>query len=239
MNGAPAKPISGVAPSSRASSADRLGDEADVRPASSAADRVDVVHRRDRLRDHRADPGLDVEVDAGGVQRHHDVGEEDRRVDPVPAHRLQGDLGDQVGRAAGLEHRHVGPDRPVLRQRPPGLAHEPDRRVRRPARGGRPGRGRKWKSSSLAIVSRVGRGASSDRPVAATFRAYRASGPSEIVATVSEPGRGRVGAACRSPAPGPPYARPWRPRPPYPRSSPGPSVTCVRRSRGRRSRSRR
>jgi hypothetical protein len=71
------------------------------------------THRRG---DHRPHPGHDVQVDAGRPQRHHDVGEQDRRVHPVPAHRLQGDLGDEVRPGAGVEHADPGPDRPVLRQ---------------------------------------------------------------------------------------------------------------------------
>ena len=40
---------------------------------------------------------LDVEVDADGLERQHDVGEEDRRVDAVPADGLERDL--KIGRA--------------------------------------------------------------------------------------------------------------------------------------------
>ena len=76
------------------------------------------------------DAGLDVQVDPDRLQRHHDVAEEDRRVDAVPAHRLEGDLGDQVRVGAGLEHRDALADLAVLRQRPAGLAHEPHRGVR-------------------------------------------------------------------------------------------------------------
>jgi hypothetical protein len=54
--------------------------------------------------DDRADAGDDVEVDADGHQRQHDVGKQDRRVGAVPAHRLERDLGDQIGVAAGVEH---------------------------------------------------------------------------------------------------------------------------------------
>ena len=61
----------------------------------------------DRARDDRADPRLDVEVHADRLERHHDVAEEDGRVDAVPAHRLQGDLDDQVGAEARVEHRRA------------------------------------------------------------------------------------------------------------------------------------
>ena len=78
--------------------------------------RVDVGDRAHRGGHDRPDAGLDLDVDPGDDQRQHDVGEQDRRVDAVPAHRLQRDLGDQVGVLAGLEHRRPGPQRAVLRQ---------------------------------------------------------------------------------------------------------------------------
>ena len=87
-------------------------------------------------------PGHDVDVDPGGVQRHDDVAEQDRRVHPVPADRLHRDLARQLGRQAGGEHAGVGAQRPVLGQRPPRLAHEPHRHVRRtPTAGGDEERG--------------------------------------------------------------------------------------------------
>lgn len=126
MNGAPAKPISGVSPSSLVSS-----------PTASATggDLLGVEHRQllhvvdgaDRVRDHGAGAGHDVQVDAGGGQRHHDVAEQDGRVDPVPPDRLHGDLADQLRHEAGAQHRNALADLAVLRQGPPGLAHEPHR----------------------------------------------------------------------------------------------------------------
>src|SRR5690606_37465364 len=79
----------------------------------------------DRLGDDRADAGFDVEVDADGLERDHDVAEEDRGVDVVPAHRLQGDLDDHVRPGAGFQHGHAFAELPVLRQGASGLAHEP------------------------------------------------------------------------------------------------------------------
>ena len=129
MNGAPAKPISGVAPSSRDQHPHRLGDGSDV-VGLQRPEPVEVGRGPDRLGDHRPDPGHDVEVDADRLERHDDVAEQDRRVHAVPAHRLQGDLGDELRRPAGLEHRDALAEPAVLRQRPARLAHEPDRRVR-------------------------------------------------------------------------------------------------------------
>ena len=103
VNGAPAKPISGVAPSSATSAVIAAVVNGDVL-GRQVGDRRDVVEGAHRLGDDRADAGLDVEVDADGLERQHDVGEEDRRVDAVPADGLEGDLGDQVGVHAGLQH---------------------------------------------------------------------------------------------------------------------------------------
>ena len=62
----------------------------------------EVRRRADRRGDHRTDAGHDVEVDPDRLQRHHDVGEQDRRVNPVPPHRLQGQLDDQVRASTSL-----------------------------------------------------------------------------------------------------------------------------------------
>ena len=91
---------------------------------------VEVGAGPDRLGDHRPRAGDDVEVDADRLERHDDVGEEDRRVHAVATHRLQSDLGHQVRGRAGLEHGVPHADLAVLRQRAPGLAHEPHRCVR-------------------------------------------------------------------------------------------------------------
>ena len=96
MNGAPANPMSGVAPSC-GEQAHGLGDVRDV-VGRQVAQLGEVGPGADRPGDDRADPGDDVEVDADGRQGNHDVGEEDRGVDPVAAHRLQRDLGDEVRR---------------------------------------------------------------------------------------------------------------------------------------------
>ena len=59
----------------------------------------------------------------------HDVGEEHRRIDAVPAHGLQRHLRAQLRRARDLEERVPLADRAVLGQRAPGLAHEPHGRA--------------------------------------------------------------------------------------------------------------
>ena len=129
VNGAPANPISGVPPSSATSprTASVMNGTCSGVRSGIASTSAEGAHRRG---DHRPDAGLDVEVDADGLERQHDVGEEDRRVHAVPADRLQRDLDDQLGVHAGLEHPDALAQLEVLRQRPAGLAHEPDRRVR-------------------------------------------------------------------------------------------------------------
>ncbi len=57
-------------------------------------------------------PGCDVDAEADGGHRHHDVGVQDGGVHAVAAHRLQGDLGRQLGLAQGVEDaagRPAGP----------------------------------------------------------------------------------------------------------------------------------
>src|SRR5207248_8586660 len=64
---------------------------------------------------------------SGRGERYHDVAEQDRRVHPVPAYRLQGELADQVGAPARVEHPDALAGGPVLGKGPAGLPHEPDR----------------------------------------------------------------------------------------------------------------
>src|SRR5699024_2668286 len=90
---------------------------------------LDTARVPDGLGHHGTDTGLDVEIDADGLERHDDVAEEDRGIDAVPAYRLHRDLGDHVGARTGLKHRHVGANPFVLGQGASGLAHEPHRCV--------------------------------------------------------------------------------------------------------------
>src|SRR5271165_2717174 len=79
---------------------------------------------------HRPDARLDVNADAYRAQRDHDVAEDDGRVDVIPTHRLQRDLGDQVRDRARVQHPGPSAQRAVLGQRAPRLTHVPDWRVR-------------------------------------------------------------------------------------------------------------
>src|SRR5439155_24863805 len=75
--------------------------------------------------------------------------------------RVPGRLGHELGPPARLEHGHAVAKGPVLRQRPPGLTHEPHRGVRHrlAAAGahehgaGRPGLGRRDHAADAATVS--------------------------------------------------------------------------------------
>ena len=67
--------------------------------------------------------------------------EQDRRVHPVPAYRLEGDLGDQVRPGAGVEHadpgphaRYSGSDRPAWRMNQTGVRSTGSRRIARTSR---------------------------------------------------------------------------------------------------------
>ena len=162
MNGAPAKPMSGVAPSSSTSRADRFGGVRHV-AGLERPDRRDGGPVAYRLGDDRPGAGDDVEVDPHRRERNDDVAEEDRRVDPEPAYRLQRDLHGQVGIAARVQHRDALAQLAVLRQRPAGLAHEPHR--------GRPG---------LARRAAARNGASSSP--GCTVRSFHAAGRSRHVA---------------------------------------------------------
>ena len=98
----------------------RLGDEAEPGRVE-VGQRVHGGQVADRRGDHRTHSGHDVEIDPERLERQHDVGEEDGRVDPVPAYGLQRDLDDQVGPHARVEHarrppgalRYSGSDRPA------------------------------------------------------------------------------------------------------------------------------
>ncbi len=86
-----------------------------------------VVERRDGL-----EPGplalLEPDLLAERVRDHQDVGEQDRRVEPETAYRLQRHLDGVVRRIAHVEEPAcTGARLLVLGQVPPRLAHQPDR----------------------------------------------------------------------------------------------------------------
>ena len=70
----------------------------------------------------RATAGLDGDAETDGVQRDHDVGEQDRGVDAVAADRLQRELGRERRILDGREDRSRRPGRPGTREGlgPPG-----------------------------------------------------------------------------------------------------------------------
>ena len=83
----------------------------------------------ERRVDHRPSSGLDPDRHADRVEGHHDVGEQDRRVERHPAERLERELHDLVRAPARLQDVRVPAPFPVLGKRATRLAHEPDRRA--------------------------------------------------------------------------------------------------------------
>lgn len=80
-----------------------------------------------RVRHHRADSRHDVQVDARGLERNDDVGEQDCRVHVVAADRLHGDLTHQLRIETGFQHADPDTEFTVFRKGPTGLSHEPHR----------------------------------------------------------------------------------------------------------------
>ena len=130
MNGAPAKPISGVVgPQRRADRADRLDRRSRAAAASaSRRTRSTSAGRADRVVDDRPFALGEFEVEAQRLEDQQDVGEEDRGVDAQPLGGGDGDLGGQVGVLAELEERDLRPDLAVFGHVPARLPHQPDRR---------------------------------------------------------------------------------------------------------------
>ena len=129
MNGPPQKPIERlVLGQGLPDEPDGLQHERHGRPPARDAQLPHVLERLDRLLDHRADALDQIDVDAHPEDREHDVREHHGRVNAVSLHRLERDLGAELRLPADLEQREAFPELPVAGRRPPGLAHEPDRR---------------------------------------------------------------------------------------------------------------
>ena len=131
VNGAPAKPINAtpVPASSRRTAATV---SATYGASSSGNERPQprqIGRRAEGRRHHGPATVLHLDAEADGVDRHHDVGEENRRVHPVAAHGLQGQLRRQRRVTDGGQYGAVPRAARVLGQRAPGLAHEPHRRA--------------------------------------------------------------------------------------------------------------
>ncbi len=134
MNGAPAKPMSGVcAGQRRAQTADRREDLGGVLLRRRQMERVDRRRRPQRLREDRR--GMELETEAETVERRQDVAEQDRRVESETSHRLQGHFDRELRRPHHGQEVVLGAQRPVLGEVAPGLAHDPDRGVRGTAAG--------------------------------------------------------------------------------------------------------
>ena len=90
---------------------------------------IEVGGAADRGVGDRPGAGLDVDPEADGVRRHHDVAVQHGRVDAVAMDRLERDLGRQRGLFDGVEDRPRSANGAVLGQAATGLTHEPHRRV--------------------------------------------------------------------------------------------------------------
>ena len=79
----------------------------------------------DRFRHDR--PRGEIELDAQGRKRAHDVGEDDGRIQRKPPDRLQGDLGSEVGAAGQFLEAVLLAELPVFGQVASGLTVDPQR----------------------------------------------------------------------------------------------------------------
>ena len=109
-----------------------------------------------RIGDHRSDAGNDVEIDSRSFEWNDDVREQDCRVHVVTAHRLHRDLTDQRRIETRFQHADPGADLAVLRQRTPGLTHEPHRPSTRSASGRRGKQRCVGQDSPSAVLRRPG-----------------------------------------------------------------------------------
>ena len=108
-----------------ADGADRLQHFRGVLGAVGPRERRHVVLGPNRFGDHG--PRREVEVDAEGRQRTHDVGEDDCRIQPKALERQQGHLRGQVGRLRQFLEGAALAQRLVLGEVAPRLAHDPHR----------------------------------------------------------------------------------------------------------------
>ena len=103
---------------------------------------IEIGRRTEGLVRHRTGAGGVVDAEPDGVHRHDDVAVQHGGIDPVATHRLQGDLGRDIGSGDGVENRTRTTHGPVLGKAAARLAHEPHRGVRPVATvgGGQEGR---------------------------------------------------------------------------------------------------
>src|SRR5207253_9977208 len=113
-----------AARSGRAHEADRLEDEGHVPGCDQLRESLDLGIGADGLRDHG--PRLERELDAHPLERRHDVAEEDRGIELVPAQRLERRFCGELGCARQRLEVDLGPQRPIFGQIAPRLPHDPD-----------------------------------------------------------------------------------------------------------------
>ena len=110
-----------------AQQADRIGHERHRLRGRTGLEAIDLRARADRIGNLR--PRLERHRDAECIERHHDVGEQDRRIHLEAAQRLQRHLGGQFRRAAHGQEIVAAADLAVFGQVAAGLPHDPQRRA--------------------------------------------------------------------------------------------------------------
>ena len=93
---------------------DALGDLGDV--GIQQRQLADVLPTPHRLLHHRPTARHNIDLDARGLERDDDIGEQDGGIDVVAAHRLEGDFCQQFRHEARIEHANPLAGGAVLRQ---------------------------------------------------------------------------------------------------------------------------
>jgi hypothetical protein len=110
--------------------ADRIHGVCELLARIERLERVDVARGTDRLVDDGTETGLQLDVEPRAEEGCREIVVEHARVDRKIVERHRGDLGGLFGIAQDLEEAVVRAHLAVARQCAPGLAHEPNRRVR-------------------------------------------------------------------------------------------------------------
>ncbi len=127
VKGAPTNPITGALPRQRADYL--LNCLAHVAQIVGVAgrERIDVVGRTHGVADHRAFAFLIAQLEAHGLHRQQQVGEDDGGIHVEHFDRLQRDGRGQIGALADFENAVALADLAVFLHVAAGLPHEPNR----------------------------------------------------------------------------------------------------------------
>ena len=97
-------------------------------PRLEATQTIHIAGCANRLRDRRAFPFHEIEIEPHRREGNEQIGEEDRGVHVDDVHGLKRHGDGEFGRTADVEQRVALPQRAIIRHVPSGLAHEPDGR---------------------------------------------------------------------------------------------------------------